>query len=132
MNEYRINLIKKVFSTLDRNNNAQIEIEDIKGMFNASRHPEVVAGKKTEQEILGEWLDNFETFNEYNETGIKNRRVTFDEFINYYNMISMSIEDDRYFEYMINNCWNLDRRNNFYMNNRARAGAEVVNNFRNY
>ena len=101
-------------------------------MFNASRHPEVVAGKKTEQEILGEWLDNFETFNEYNETGIKNRRVTFDEFINYYNMISMSIEDDRYFEYMINNCWNLDRRNNFYMNNRARAGAEVVNNFRNY
>lgn len=132
MNEYRINLIKKVFSTLDRNNNGQIEIEDIKGMFNASRHPEVVAGKKTEQEILGEWLDNFETFNEYNETGIKNRRVTFDEFINYYNMISMSIEDDRYFEYMINNCWNLDRRNNFYMNNRARAGAEVVNNFRNY
>ena len=132
MNEYRINLIKKVFSTLDRNNNGQIEIEDIKGMYNASRHPEVVAGKKTEQEILGEWLDNFETFNEYNETGIKNRRVTFDEFINYYNMISMSIEDDRYFEYMVNNCWNLDRRNNFYMNNRARAGAEVVNNFRNY
>ena len=31
-----------------------------------------------------------------------------DEFIEYYNNISMSIDDDKYFEQMINTCWNLD------------------------
>lgn len=34
--------------------------------------------------------------------------VTFDEFIEYYNNVSMSIEDDRYFELMMNNAWNLN------------------------
>lgn len=143
MNEYRINLVKKVFTLLDRTGNNLIEEDDIKGLYNASRHPEVVAGKKTEQEILGEWLDNFESFSEYNENGIKNRKVTLEEFINYYNQISMSIEDDKYFEYMINNCWDMDKRNaykygggyrnDYSGNQRARTGAEIVsNNYRNY
>ena len=136
-------LVKKVFTLLDRTGNNLIEEDDIKGLYNASRHPEVVAGKKTEQEILGEWLDNFESFSEYNENGIKNRKVTLEEFINYYNQISMSIEDDKYFEYMINNCWDMDKRNaykygggyrnDYSGNQRARTGAEIVsNNYRNY
>jgi hypothetical protein len=33
-----------------------------------------------------------------------------DEFVEYYNNISMSIDDDRYFEQMVSTAWNLDNR----------------------
>ena len=31
-----------------------------------------------------------------------------DEFVEYYNNVSMSIDDDRYFTQMMNTAWNLD------------------------
>jgi len=34
--------------------------------------------------------------------------VTFIEFIEYYNNISASIDDDKYFELMMRNAWNFD------------------------
>jgi hypothetical protein len=37
-----------------------IDINDIKGVYNASRHPDVKSGKKTEDEVLGEFIETFE------------------------------------------------------------------------
>lgn len=34
-------------------------------------------------------------------------QVTYDEFEEYYNNVGASIDDDRYFEVMITNAWNL-------------------------
>jgi hypothetical protein len=34
--------------------------------------------------------------------------VTREEFEEYYNNVSMSVDDDRYFELMMNNAWKLD------------------------
>ena len=39
-------------------------------------------------------------------------RVTIDEFIEYYTNISANIDNDAYFDLMINNAWNLDGKNN--------------------
>jgi hypothetical protein len=36
------------------------------------------------------------------------RSVTKEEFEEYYNNVSMSIDDDRYFALMMNNTWKLD------------------------
>lgn len=33
---------------------------DIKGVYDARKHPDVLSGKKTEDEILGMFLDTFE------------------------------------------------------------------------
>lgn len=35
-------------------------------------------------------------------------KVTIDEFIEYYTNISANIDNDAYFDLMINNAWNLD------------------------
>jgi len=35
-------------------------------------------------------------------------KITEEEWVEYYNNISMSIDDDAYFELMMNNAWNLD------------------------
>ena len=38
------------------------------------------------------------------------RAMSIEEFVEFYNMISMSIEDDGYFEYMMNYCWGLSQK----------------------
>ena len=35
-------------------------MNDIRGVYNAKNHPDVKSGKKTEDDILGEFLDTFE------------------------------------------------------------------------
>ena len=40
--------------------------------------------------------------------GKRDGNISFDEFVEYYNNVSMSIDDDRYFLLMMNSAWNLD------------------------
>ena len=60
MSKRRLATVKKAFVILDKNGNGVVELDDIRGTYNASKHPDVKAGKKTEEEILGEFLDTFE------------------------------------------------------------------------
>ena len=108
MNTPRKNLVKKAFDKLDRNKNGIVELDDIKGVYNAKFHPDVKLGKKTEEEVLSDFLDTFELHYSLLHPGSRDKKITFDEFIEYYNNVSMSIEDDRYFELMMNNAWNLN------------------------
>ena len=66
-----------------------------------------MAGKKDEDDILEEFLDTFEMNYSLNHPGSKDRRITLEEFVEYYNNISCSIDKDEYFELMIVNAWNL-------------------------
>ncbi len=52
-------------------------------------------GKKTEEEVLSEFLDTFEMHYGLSNPGSKDRRITTEEFIEYYNNGSMAIEDDK-------------------------------------
>ena len=130
LSPFRINLIKQVFASIDVNGSGYISSNDIKSLFNAARHPEVVSNKRTEDEVLGEWLDNFEIFSEYNGTAnIGERQVSFDEFLYFYSLISMSSEDDRYFEYMVVNTWNLDKKQRMQSaqgNSRGRSSGNPI------
>lgn len=56
MNNFRKKLVLQAFGKLDKDGSGQIEISDIKDVYNASRHPDVIQGKKTEDEILLEFL----------------------------------------------------------------------------
>lgn len=98
----------KAFTIMDKDKSGVIDIRDIKGVYNAKKHPEVIAGKKTEDEILFEFLDTFELHHSDCKDDARDGRVTKAEWIEYYNNVSMSIDDDRYFELMMNNAWNMD------------------------
>ena len=54
-------------------------------------------GRKTEEQVLGEFLETFETHHNIMVNGQRDFRVTFDEFIEYYTNVSASIDDDMYF-----------------------------------
>ena len=110
MSNKRKILIQKVFNSFNKNQNGKILITDIKNRFNPGGHPDVVGGVKTENKILSEFLDALETFREYNHNlhGGYDFNMSFQEFNEFHNEISMTIEDDNYFENMINNCYNMN------------------------
>lgn len=60
MNNFRRSYCEKAFKIMDKDKSGVLNIDDLKGVYNGKKHPDVIAGKKTEEEILGEFLDTFE------------------------------------------------------------------------
>lgn len=60
MNSGRVAICKKAYAIMDKDKSGQVDINDIRQTYNAKQHPDVKAGKKTEDEILTEFLDTFE------------------------------------------------------------------------
>jgi Ca2+-binding EF-hand superfamily protein len=108
MNAFRKAFVKKAFTKLDANGNGVIEVDDIKAFYNAKQHPDVKAGKKSEQEVLSEFLDTFEMHHGMKNPDERDRRIKLNEFYEYYNNVSASIDNDQYFELMMTNAWNLN------------------------
>eukprot|EP01137_Pigoraptor_chileana_P019051 Opistho-2@79522 len=98
MSEQRKSLVRKAFVKLDANKNGIIELDDIRKFYNAKRHPRVVSGECTEDEIMMQFLNVFDCV-------VRDGRVSYEEFEEYYEGVSMSIADDRYFALMMRNSW---------------------------
>ena len=107
MNQKRVLIIKEAFKKLDIDKGGQVELAEIKMQFNAKNDKDVKSGEKTEEEVYTEFVDTFQ-MNHDNKVGPRNKRVTLDEFIDYYNYVSMGIEDDNYFISLIQNSWKLN------------------------
>eukprot|EP00758_Cryptobia_borreli_P009097 Tbor_TRINITY_DN5446_c1_g1::TRINITY_DN5446_c1_g1_i1::g.25331::m.25331 len=96
----RQNLILKAYSILDKCGinevRNSVSLEEMINLYDASSTPDVVAGKRTEEDVLEELKSGFEYQN-----------VTRDEFMQYYADIGASIDDDDYFELMMRNGWHI-------------------------
>ena len=57
----RLALVRRAYSKLDRDGSGIVDINDIKEVYNASKHPDVMSGKKSESQIFTEFLETFET-----------------------------------------------------------------------
>jgi Ca2+-binding EF-hand superfamily protein len=101
MNEYRCGLVMKAFKKLDADKNGSIQLNDIKKFYNAKLAPDVLSRKKTEDEVLADFLGSFDSID-------KDGIVTYEEFLNYYNGVSVSIDRDDYFALMMQNAWKID------------------------
>jgi len=101
LSERRLNLVYQAFAKLDSDGSGVVTAEDISRLYDASKHPEVIAGRLTPQEVLRDFLDNFDV------GGIVDGMVTREEFTNYYTNIGASIDNEDYFELMIRNAWHI-------------------------
>lgn len=108
MNNARKQVVQAAFKKLDKDGNGWIDINDVRGVYNAKKHPDVVAGKRSEDDILKEFLSTFEMAHSIRNNDAPNYVVTKDEFVEYYNMISVGIDDDAYFSQMIKTAWGMD------------------------
>ncbi len=82
------------------NKDGRVTLEDIRTIYNASRHPEVISGKKTADQVLTEFMSLWDT---QEKDGI----VSFEEFCDYYGDVSASIDSDDYFAEMMISAWKL-------------------------
>lgn len=64
MNNFRKNLVAQAFAKLDRDGSGVVTTEDLVGVYNARLHPEVRAGKKTENQVFQEFLTTFEAYSD--------------------------------------------------------------------
>ena len=109
MNAQRKKVVAQCFKKLDKDASGWIDISDIRGVYVANKHPDVISGKKTEDQILQEFLETFETAHAMRNNEAPNYVVTKEEFDEYYNNISASIDDDAYFQQMMISAWKLDQ-----------------------
>lgn len=107
MNEKRTAIVEQAFHVIDKDGSGILDINDIKDTYNASKHPDVLSGKREEEQILIEFLETFEAHHNLKEGAQNDGKVTIEEFTEYYNNISSSIDDDNYFALMMNNSWNI-------------------------
>ena len=75
--------------------------------YDAKNHPDVISGKKNEEEKLIEFIDCFEINNEIlnynnNDFNIKNNNIDFEIFANFYEYIAFVYDDDNIFGNIIN------------------------------
>eukprot|EP00981_Chlorochromonas_danica_P005725 scaffold1182_cov229-Ochromonas_danica.AAC.1 len=114
LNPRRLRLVHQAFTILDKDGSGEVDAKEISSMYDASKHPEVMAKRKTATQVLREFLDTFDV------GGVKDGIVTRDEFVNYYTNIGASIDNDDYFELMIRNAW--------HMTNSAEGGISSTSN----
>jgi Ca2+-binding EF-hand superfamily protein len=115
MNQFRKSLVERAYRTLDINQDGQIDLDEFKNRYNAAMHPDVRSGKRTEDEVIIEFMETFEKHHAMMAEGKGGRGdglVTLEEFQEYYNNISCNIENDSYFDLMISNAWNLEGGSN--------------------
>lgn len=93
---------------MDKDKNGYLDYNDLVGVYSGAYHPEVISGKMSEKQVLEEFLSNFESAHNMRNNDAPDHVVTPEEWEEYYNNVSCSIDRDDYFATMMNNAWNLD------------------------
>eukprot|EP00760_Papus_ankaliazontas_P008555 PhM_4_TR13886/c0_g1_i1/m.56466 len=122
LNDFRRGFVRKAYSILDKNGDGKVDMDDIRQTYSAKGHPDVLKGKKTEEEVLLEFIETFEVGDQVD--GI----VTLEEFENYYTNVSASVDDDKYFEVMMNSAWRLGEYAKFSNKAKGTAMEYAANN----
>ena len=104
MSRRRMAMVDQAFAQLDKDGSGLVDFSDVMDTYNAKSHPDFISGRRTEKQILEDFLGNFI---------IPRKRaqafsgITRKDFTDYYNNISSSIDNDDYFELMIRNAWHI-------------------------
>jgi hypothetical protein len=64
MNAFRRKLVNQAFDKFDKDASGFVNIDDLTGLYNAKMHPEVRAGKKSEEDVFREFIQTFENYSD--------------------------------------------------------------------
>lgn len=94
-------LVHKAFDLMDSAAVDWIDPQQLLRHFDPTRHPDVLTGSRTSEEVLREFLDTFDVGAE------QEGRITRDEFVTYYTNISAALGDTDYLELVLQKTWHL-------------------------
>ncbi|KAL5253981.1 hypothetical protein ACHWQZ_G013670 [Mnemiopsis leidyi] len=101
MNKGRRELVLRAFNKLDKTGDGVITVDDLKGVYDVTKHPKYISGEWSEEQVFLKFLASYDTPNQ--SDGL----VTKEEFMNYYSGVSASIDNDAYFDLMMRTSWRL-------------------------
>ncbi|KAJ0412727.1 hypothetical protein ATCC90586_002357 [Pythium insidiosum] len=101
MAKRRIKLVKEAFSRLDTDGDGFVTADEVERLYDASHHPEVLAGRLRPRDALLEFMRVFE------DASSRDGVITWSEFLAYYKDLSGGIANDDEFELMMRNAWHL-------------------------
>ena len=91
-----MNMVAKTFESLDSKGAGVISFSDVSNRFDVSMNPLFVQNRKSREELLNEFLNNFNA---------SNCQITFQEYCDYYSDLATSIPSDEYFIRMMESTW---------------------------
>ena len=100
-------MVDKAFAMMDQDGSGQLRVNDIGGIYDVSMNPEFLEGRKTREEILQDFLNNFDGAKGNND-GIVSKQ----EWDDYYTDLSMSTPSDEYFVRMMESTWQVPEEEN--------------------
>ncbi|XP_077194963.1 calcyphosin-2 isoform X2 [Paroedura picta] len=101
MNEYRKAFVRKAYMKLDYSKTGSVPMVDIRKCYCARRHPQVLAGNATEEEIKSSFIETLE------DACSNPNEVLFCEFEDYYEGLSIGMIDDEDFVNTLRNSWGI-------------------------
>jgi Ca2+-binding EF-hand superfamily protein/biotin operon repressor len=102
MGPERVELVKLAFAQLDQRGKGYVTLEDIAHIYDVSGNPLVKAGKLSKVDAVKAFMSQWHLAHKKHTDD-----VTLDDFLEYYDWISASIDRDDYFELMIRNAWHI-------------------------
>jgi Ca2+-binding EF-hand superfamily protein/biotin operon repressor len=102
MGPERVEMVKLAFAQLDQRGKGYVTLEDIAHIYDVSGNPLVKAGKLSKVDAVKAFMSQWHLAHKKHTDD-----VTLDDFLEYYDWISASIDRDDYFELMIRNAWHI-------------------------
>lgn len=114
MNKRRILLVRQAFARLDTSGDGRATLEEVARLYDASQHPDVLAGRLAPRDAL---LDLMRVFERHSAGGYDggadpdaaagDGTISWHEFLEYYRELSAGVRGDDEFELMVRNAWHL-------------------------
>jgi Ca2+-binding EF-hand superfamily protein len=111
LSQLRENTVKEAFANIRRKNGGwsdSVPPSALRRAFTPGAHPAVIHGKRTEDEVLREFLDTFTTLTRA-MGGCKEGNISYDDFVSYYVVVSSTIPTDSYFQLLVRRLWGVEK-----------------------
>lgn len=109
-------MVEKAFAMMDRDGSGKITVKDVAYIFDVTQNPEFLEHRKTKEEILTDFISNFE-----GARGDGDGIITKKEFFDYYTDLSNCTPSDEYFVAMMESTWQCPE------NEKSAAAEQTVN-----
>ena len=117
MNERREAVVRAAFNKLDIDKSGVVELNEVKSFYNTKNNPQVLNGEINEEQLYAHFIETFG--NHHNlYSGIRDKRVTWKEFLDYYRFVSFNVPDDDLFEAIVIAAWKLENTGEYIKSQR--------------
>jgi Ca2+-binding EF-hand superfamily protein len=97
--------LTQLFDLLDRVELGIIPGEVIRNKYDATRHPDVISGRRRDEEALTEFFTNLDTYMQLKD--IRDNTLTYEEFIDFFTFTTLHLTDPTAFNNYINGVWRM-------------------------